>query len=215
MPELLVEQTLAGESVAWQALQAWAFPLVERWARSHPSMRRRHLHSLVDDVREVVTATLERLRADEFANLRKYLALRAVDPQATVEAWLYGAMDFTVREHLRARFGRVRGRTSEHVEAAPIGPSKRDLNTLAPRVQEDVLAIAREAITMKLTWSQVMSYARSRFASCEAQAIQQYIEHDASYEELADALGLACADDAERMIRKLKERLRVHFRPLD
>jgi hypothetical protein len=210
--DLLVEQVVAGDSTAWQALQTWAFPLLQRWTRSHPSMRRRRLNSLVDDVHEVATATLERLCADEFTNLRKYCALRSCDPQATLEAWLYGALDFTVREHLRARFGRFRGRKSEGQPVQLLALNKRDLNTLAPRLQEDVLTMRREALTSRLTWAQILSYVQAQFTSNDAQAIQHYVERNASYEELAEVLGLASADDAERLIRKLKERLRVHFR---
>ena len=210
----LIEGIVAGDGAAWQAMQTQIEPLLERWARIHPSMRRRRLAGSVDDVREVVTSTLERLKAHEFANLTRFLESQASGHGSDFAGWLYGAVDYAVREHLRARFGRTAPRVEAFAEKpeSPL-PSKRDLNTLAARLDDEAPLLARSGVTWEVTLREVLSYVNEQFAPLEARAMQLYLQQGGdSYDELAAALQLASAQDAERLIRKLKERLRVRFR---
>ncbi|MFT3925309.1 MAG: hypothetical protein QM778_22415 [Myxococcales bacterium] len=188
-------------------------PSLEHWARSHKGLRRRKLQHSVDDLREVVVLTLERLRANEFRSLNTFLASPDADSPTAFDGWLYGALDFAVREHLRARFGRIRqgGAPEEN-----LGPSKRDVNTLATRYDDDAAAAAgKMGLTLTITLQEILSYADARFSSTEAEALRAYIEQGASYEQLSERLALESPLEAERLIRKLKERLRTHFGSLE
>jgi hypothetical protein len=210
--DLLVSRVVSGDVAAWRDLQSAMLPLIERWTRSHASMRRRGLAAAADDVQDVLLATLERLRANDFANLRRYEESRAGrrDDDA-FEKWLWGTVDFAVREHLRHRFGRTTPAPGE----APrdLGRSKRDLNTLAPRYDEDAGPhVIASGVTLKMTVGEVLQYVDEAFEPEEARAMRLYLSEGASYDMLCQALGLASEEDAERLIRKLKERLRIRFR---
>ncbi len=196
---------MTGERATWSTLQELVLPTLERWARSHSGLKRRGLHRSEDDVRDVIVASLERLRRGGQA----YLASPDQAAEGAFSRWLYGALDFAVRQHLRERFGRIRKLPAE---PGALGPSKRDLNTLAGRYEEDEQALSRTGLTGEMTLRQVMTHVTRTFARDEALALTLYIERDASFEEVSDVLGLGSAADAERLIRKLKERLRVYFR---
>jgi hypothetical protein len=218
-PRETLQQVVDGFPEAWRSLQEQILPQLERWARSHPNLRRKGLARSEDDLREVVLVTLERLRAADFRNLRNFLASTA-ESTVPFESWLYGALDFTVREHLRHRFGRVGRRraggdpavTAAEADVKQPKPGKRDLNTFAARFEEELFANSRTGLTWKVTLREVLAYAEAQFTPLESRALRTYVEAGASYEELRDELGLADASEAERLIRRLKERLRVRFR---
>lgn len=209
----MIEQAAAGDLAAWRKLQERVLPQLERWAASNRELRKRQLHRSPDDVRAVVVSTLERLRDRDYANLHRYLAYRAEAPDAPFERWLYRAFEFATREHLRERYGR-RSDTSEDAASTPI-KSKRDVNTHAGRLADTGAQLApasRTGVTMKITLREVMAYIDAHFEPAEARAMHLYIESDCSLEEIALELGLESTQVADRLVRKLKERLRVQFK---
>lgn len=202
---------LVGDRAAWASLMiAWE-PTLRGMARAHSALRVKQLLG-DDDVAEVVTATFERLRRRDFASLRRYLEqLEQPGDDASprsLDAWLYGALDFAVRTHLRARYGRA----PQSDEAWP-RVSRRDLGTNARRLPvEDQLRSAWAAsLTAKLTVAEVWSVVEREFAANELAALQLHYLEDKSFSEIADRQGLADAAEAERLIRRLNARLRHRF----
>lgn len=101
----LIRSVVAGDRAAWPQLVGALAPQIRRMAASHKSMRARHLSRAPDDVSEVTTSSLERLSRDGFHNLRRYLVQRERlgERAQSFDSWLNGAVDFTIREHLRRR----------------------------------------------------------------------------------------------------------------
>ncbi|HEX5660045.1 MAG TPA: hypothetical protein VFX59_22770 [Polyangiales bacterium] len=213
MSELeLVRGTLAGAAGAWQALQGVLQPTIQAIARAHRSMRSKGLASQPDDVAEVVTATLERLARDDFQNLRRFVerSQESAQPES-FDSWLYGTVDFVVRDHLRKRFGRAPRGESDRPR-----PSKRDLQSNAGRLDDgelDRLLLSQLGMTMRLTVAEVFAHIERDFSPDEARALRMYFSQDASFDEIAKALSLADAREAEKVIRRLNARLRYRFAP--
>src|SRR5687767_509067 len=114
--ERLVRATLRGEPAAWGELVLAVAPQIEAIARAHAGMRKRGLAAQVDDLAEVTTATLERMARDGYRNLRRYVEqLERSTPEGaqSFDSWLYGTVDYTIREHLRSRYGRAPRREAE------------------------------------------------------------------------------------------------------
>lgn len=202
---------LAGDRAAWAHLMvAWG-PTLYGMARAHVGLRVKKLLG-DDDVAEVVTATFERLQRRDFASLRRYLEqLEHPGDEAkprSLDAWLYGALDFAVRAHLRARYG-----SAPRTDAAWPRLSRRDLGTNAARLPaEDQLAAAwAKSLTTQLTLAEIWGVVEREFAAHELEAVRLHYLEDASFSEIAARLGLADAAAAERLIRRLNARLRHRF----
>jgi DNA-directed RNA polymerase specialized sigma24 family protein len=208
----LVQRTVAGEAAAWAALQVAVVPTVQAITRAHRGMRSKGLAAQPDDVAEVVTVTLERLARDNFQNLRRFCerSEQAGQPDS-FDAWLYGTVDFVVREHLRRRFGRA---PKQEAKAERPLPSKRDLQSHAGRLDDgelDRMLLSQLGMTMRLTAAQIFAHIERDFTPDEARALRMYYSEDAGFEEIAEALALADAKAAERLIRRLNARLRYRF----
>ena len=210
----LVERVLAGELAAWTLLQAELDPLIVRMVRRHRDMRRKGLAEQVDDVAEVRTAVLERLAAHDFQNLRNFTARKLEGERAdSFEGWLYGVVDFAIRDHLRKRFGRA-----PKVPAAQGGgvqPSKRDLQSHAGRLdlepERNLLSVV--GVTTRLTLAEVLAFITESFTPEEVKAVQLYYLEGQGYAEIAGALALSDAKQAEQLVRRLNARLRYRFAP--
>lgn len=212
--EELVRRTLAHEPGAWPALQAAAQPLILSIARGHRGLRAKGLSTAPDDLAEVVAATLERLARSDFANLRRFTS-HAADARgsdgASFHGWLYGIVDFVIREHLRRRFGRA---PTAAAKAERPQPSKRDLQSRAGRLDDgelDRLLLTQVGMTARLTVAQIFAYIQRDFAPDEARALRMYFSDDAGFDDIAAALGLADAKEADKLIRRLNARLRYKF----
>lgn len=206
--DLLIERTVAGDVEAWQHLLAYVSPRVQQIAGEHAALRKRGLAS-ADDISSVVTDALSRLAKDQFRNLSRYLQQHELPKPQSFESWLYGAVDFSVREHLRAKYGRApRDVTSQ------ARPSKRELNTQAERVDDDQLhrSVGKSlAMTERLQLAKIAEYIHSAFNAEELRAMRLHFAQDLGPAELAAALGLANAEAATKLIRRLNARLRHRF----
>ncbi len=210
----LVRAAVAGQGASWDELVRAIAPRVERLARAHRDMKARGLAARDDDVAEIVTATLERLARDGMRNLARFLAqLEAAAPSRpqSFDSWLYGAVDFAIREHVRRRYGRA---PAPRVEGAALQPSKRELHTNAERFEHEPLdpAYVRAlSVTKKLALAEIFAYIDSEFEASEARALRLYYGEERSFEEIAAALGLRDAKAADKLVRRLNARLRHHF----
>jgi DNA-directed RNA polymerase specialized sigma24 family protein len=211
----LIERTLAGDNDAWRTLQSQLEPTILSIARRHQGLRKRNLAGSQDDLREVVVATLERLSRDDFQNLRRFLERSAGEPSPdALDSWIYGAVDFVIREHLRQRFGRAPQPTTDPSKPRP--PSKRDLQSHAGRIEDaetDRSLLQTLGMTTKLTAAQIFAHIDDMFEPSERLALHMYYTEDHSFAEIALALELSDAKEAERMIRRLNARLRYRFAP--
>jgi DNA-directed RNA polymerase specialized sigma24 family protein len=211
----LIPRIVAGDVEAWTAFQAAAQPTVLAMARGHRTLRSKGLAALPDDVAEVVTATFERLSRSDYQNLKSYLA-SAPPPESgrtsSFDAWLYGAVDYTVLEHIRKRIGRRPAVSS--TEAPRVQPSKRDLQSQAARLDDvglDRAFVKTLGMTARLTVAEIYEHVEREFGAVEARAIRLYYAEDLSFEQIAAQLSLPTAKDAQKMIRRLNGRLRHRF----
>lgn len=211
----LVDRVLTGDIQAWRELQLEVEPLIVRIARRHGSLRRKGLAQLPDDIAEIRTATLESLAKSNFQSLRRFVerqnsAGAAHGNAESFQSWVYGLVDFVVREHLRKRFGRASTAVKRPDQPSP---SKRDLHSRAERlasVPESALACAF-GITSRLTAREILEYIEREFAPEEARAARWYYLEDCGFDEIARRLGLGDAHSAERLVRRLNARLRYRF----
>jgi DNA-directed RNA polymerase specialized sigma24 family protein len=216
--EPLVRALVRGEAGAWSALSSAITPHILAITRAHPSMRERKLASREDDVAEVITSALERIARDDFKNLRRYLQQRdesaSAEQGASFEAWLYGTVDFTIRDHLRKRFGRA-PRPEQRGSGVP---SRRDLGSLAERLDDGPLDrsyVTTLGATKRVTVAEIFAYVTEHFDARETLAMQLFYLEEKSAAEIADALGLSDERAADKLIRKLNARLRYHFSELE
>jgi DNA-directed RNA polymerase specialized sigma24 family protein len=207
--DVLIQRCVAGDVDAWQELVASVGPQVQQIAGAHASLRTRAL-TAPEAIADVMTATLSRLAKDDYRNLARYLAQRSLAKPQSFDSWLYGAVDFAIREYLRDKFGRAPAAVSEQRAR----PSKRDLNTQAERVEEERLHVSLGsalAITDRLELAKIVAYMTKRFKPLELQAMRLHYAQDLSPAELAAALGLADAEAASKLVRRLNARLRHYF----
>jgi hypothetical protein len=92
--------------------------------------------------------------------------------------------------------------------------TKRDLHSWAvhpTRPASGEFGRAHPAVSGVLTARAILRYAAESFNERELSVFRRYLEQ-ASFEELSDEFELGGKQAAEAEIRKLKERLRAHFR---
>jgi hypothetical protein len=193
-------------------LQVALEPLITTMVRRHRDMRRKGLSERYDDLADVRTAALERLAAHEFQNLRMFAARSAdaLQPES-FESWIYGLVDYAVRDHLRQRFGRA----PKEAVWTDVRPSKRDLQSHAGRLDFELKGDLQSVmgVTARLSLAQVQSFIAETFSPVEINAVKLYYSQGQSHEELARALSLPDAKHAEQLIRRLNARLRYRFAP--
>ena len=212
--DALVLRIVRGEPEQWPALQSAIQPTIVAIARSHAQLRKRALATLEDELADVVAATLERLARDDFKNLRRFAEqpVVAVAGSRSFDTWLYGAVEFAVRDHLRKRYGRA---PKEEREPQRVRPSRRDLQSHAGRLEDvgesDRSLLHTLQMTAKLTAGEIFSFASAHFTAAELRALELYYLEQQTFEELASSLALRDAREADRLIRRLNARLRHRF----
>lgn len=221
----LVLGTVHGDRAAWFQLTLF----VEQWVHEHVPrhwrMRKARLATSEDDVRDVFLETLERIDRDGFRVLRDYLERKRsalpdvreaeVEDRITFVAWLAALVDFAVRDHIRRRYGRTsRARTADGAHVVTPAPSKRSLQSWAVHPsdsQSGHFGAANAGLSRLLTARSILSYAADTFAPRELRFFQRYLDQ-ATFEELAAEFALDRPELARAEVRRLKERLRAHFR---
>ncbi|MCA9673638.1 MAG: hypothetical protein H6709_23460 [Kofleriaceae bacterium] len=209
---------------AWRDLLTRIGPRIEGWAATSPLLRQVGLAG-EDEGRAVLVAVIERLAADDFANLRRFLEHRPAVAAATVDdldrlaraaepdtaedtrrtplrAWLITLVKFAERDHVRARLGWGEG-------------DKRSVGTGADRLPTDGGDLgARPPVTDALTLARIAAELRAAMATFPApmhDAIELWMT-DVPFDEIATRLGLADAATARGLVRAGQARLRERFR---
>ena len=208
-----IRAAIAGDATAWDELAREVASRAEAIARGHASLRARGLAQRPDDIADIVTACLERLARNEKRNLARYLEQReASESPPTFDAWLYRAVDYCIRDHLRHRFGRAP--TEAERASGRALPNKRAVGSAASPIQDEGWhdSLAKQlGVTTRLTLGEVAAYLTQHLSESEARALRLHHAEERSFAEIAGALGLAEPRDAERLIRRVHARLRHHF----
>lgn len=209
----LVQMSIGGDIAAWTALQRVLDPMIVRIAQRHPNLRRKGLADQADDIAEVRTASLERLKNNDYHNLRSFMERHTEGHAEKLDSWLYGVVDYTIRDHLRQRFGRA-----PKVPASQGGgaqPSKRDLGSRAGRLDDEPehALLTAAGVTTHMAVAQILAFIEESFSADEATAVRLHYLENRSYDEIASSLGLRDSKQAEQLIRRLNARLRYRFAP--
>lgn len=201
--EGLVEAAAAGDERAWQRL----------WAAIEPALSRivaqpRFLGPLgqrEDDRRNIIVAVMARLRSDGFARLRLYLDARATNPRLQFLTWLRVVAKRVGIDYLRAHPDYVRrhdvgrSRPGVWIDAEPLPPASQ-------------ISGGRPPVTARGTARELLTYAAGAVPDAQRQALELWAAGE-GFGEIAVAVGLSSAGEAERAVRAAIERLRRKFRP--
>ncbi|MET0344077.1 MAG: hypothetical protein ABW252_23890 [Polyangiales bacterium] len=223
----LVLGVVRGDRAAWFQLTLYVEAWVARMVPTHWRMRKARLARSEDDVRDVLLEVLERIDHDDFRALRQYLERKVASvpdvregeraAQLSFASWLSGLVDYAIRDHVRKRYGRGPAQPttpSDGDSAALLTLTKRDLHSWAvhpTRAQSGDFGGARPAVSRVLTARSILRYAAEAFDARELRVFERYLEQ-ASFDELAAEFELAGPEAARAEVRRLKERLRAHFR---
>ncbi|MFM2420179.1 MAG: hypothetical protein RL385_4902 [Pseudomonadota bacterium] len=212
----LLAPSLAGDRAAWQTLMAQLDPNLRALARNHRELRKKNLRS-ADDISEVTVHTFLRLAKDDFRNLRDFLDKHAdsADLQGALRGWISTAVHFEAMEHIRRKFGTFVA-PKPGSDAQYPQPSITDLNTHAGRIHlgaGDKIAMRTLSMTLKVTAAKIIAHAVEHFDAVEIKGLYAHYIEELSSQEMAEKLGLASPEEADRLVRRVKERLRVRFRP--
>ena len=223
------------QRAAWHRLLQWVAPFIEGWAARSWLLRRWRL-ATEDDQRAVLVLVLSRLSRDRYDNLRRYLARqapetslsdehraierlarlaridadesameRAPDTAATpLRSWLLTLVRFCTCDHVRQRMG----------WSQQEGPSRRDLGTDAARLSAVAEPAARPPMTDYLTVRGLLQRIDEQIDTFDPEMRQalQLWTRDASYADIAAALGLDDGARARKLVRAALARLRDRFR---
>lgn len=200
--ETHVVHAAAGDDRAWQALWAAIEPALSRIIAQPRFLGR--LGGREDDRRNIVVAVMGRLRADGFHRLQLYLDARRANPRLRFLTWLRVVAKRVGIDYLRAHPDYVR----RHDADASKPGVWIDPGTLPPASQ---LVGARPPVTAKGTAHELLAYAAGVIPEEHRRALELWTQSE-TFPEIAKALGMASAADAERAVRAALERLRRKFR---
>lgn len=200
--ESLVSAAADNDESAWQGLWAAIEPPLSRIVAQPRFLGR--LGQREDDRRNIVVAVMARLRADNFGRLRMYLDARRANPRLRFLSWLRVVAKRVGIDYLRAHPDYVR----RHDQGASQPGAWVDAGTLPPASQ---LLGERPPVTNKGTAHQLLQYAAGAIPDDQRRALELWTQSE-SFDDIARALGLRSASEAERMVRAAIERLRRRFR---
>ena len=202
--ESLVVTAAEGDQAAWTALwsrlEPWLFALLRKrtfigrlWQRE-------------DESRDVVVAIMARLRENDFHRLKLYLSTRRDDPELVFLRWLRVLAKRVAIDYLRAHPDYVDQRRSANAGDTPgVWINAEALPS------DNQLSGGRPPMTNRVTARQILKYAAGALTDEQRRAIELWSEN-ARADEIAQAMGLASAGEAERLVRAALERLRRYFR---
>jgi len=201
--EPLVERAAAGDEEAWQQLWTAVEPRLARiLARPHFLGR---LATLEDDRRNVVVEVMGRLRANDFHRLRLYLAAHRDSPGLRFMTWLRVVAKRVGIDYLRGHPDYIDRRR----DAGASSPGRWiEAGTMPPDSQ---LGGDRPPVTIRGTAGELLRYADAAMPAAQRRALELWVACE-PYEDIARAVGLASAAEAERAVRAAIERLRRRFR---
>ena len=200
----LVRRSCDGDEEAWQALWRWMDPKLEVLVRRPRFLARLSQHD--DDRRAIVLEVMARLREDHFRRLKLFLKAREQDRHLAPMTWLTVVAKRVGIDYMRShpdymdrrRQHSAGDRPGAWVEAKPL-PS------------ESRLPGRRPPVTVQGTAAELIAFARRELPEQQQRALALWTEGRAPA-EIAAALGLTSAAEAERVVRAAVERLRRQFR---
>lgn len=200
--EALVAAAASADERAWQALWRVIEPPLLRIVAQPQFLAR--LGQREDDRRNIVVAVMARLRGDNFQRLRVYLEARRENPRLRFISWLRVVAKRVGIDYLRAHPDYVR-RTDPNAST----PGRWvDAGTLPPASQ---LVGGRPPVTNRETARKLLEFVAGAVPEAQARALELWA-HGESFAEIARAIGLASAREAEKSVRAALERLRRKYR---
>jgi len=199
-----VPRVLGGDASAWQELVAQLEPhLMQllRRSRALGPMRRNP-----DDCRAVMTSVLERLKKDDYRGLRLFQPWADANPGKDFGDWIRIVTVNLARDHVSSRLGLAAQRDGEPAI------NKRLLHTLASMLpaDDDRRLAFRPLVTDLQLARELLEYAARALDRAQLRALRRWMD-GASFDELADELGLATPRDADKLVRAALARLRRRF----
>ncbi len=198
--ERLVVAAAAADEDAWQRLWAAIEPPLSRIIAQPRFLGR--LGQREDDRHNIVVAVMARLRADGFRRLHVYLDARKGNARLRFLSWLRVVAKRVGIDYLRAHPDYLRRDDSE----ASTPGQWVELRTLPPASGHG----ERPPITNSGTVAELLRYAAGAIPEQQLRALQLWAASD-SFDDIARALGLPGAAEAEKVVRAAIERLRRRY----
>lgn len=200
--ERLVIAAATGDELAWGRLWAAIEPALSRIVAQPRFLGR--LGQREDDRRNIVVAVMARLRADGFHRLHLYLEARRGNPRLGFMGWLRVVAKRVGVDYLRAHPDYLR----RHDAGASSPGRWVEAEALPPASQ---LGGERPPVTNRGTARELLRFAAGAIPADQLRALELWTGSE-SFGDIARALGLASAGEAERLVRAAIERLRRHYR---
>ena len=200
--ETLVVAAAARDEGAWQKLWAAIEPPLSRIIAQPRFLGR--LGQREDDRRNIVVAVMGRLRADHFGRLQMYLDARRANPRLRFISWLRVVAKRVGIDYLRSHPDYVR----RHDENASRPGQWVDAGTLPPASQ---IFGERPPVTNRGTAHELLVFAQGAIPEEQRRALELWAQSE-SFEDIAKALNMKSASEAEKTVRAAIERLRRRFR---
>lgn len=203
-----------GDDAALTELFATVEPKIKHIA-SRLSILRHKGCTQVDDLAQVRLYALLRLHRSRGTSLRRFLVKNDASLHGELfSKWFFKLVRYAAMDHLRAEKGR-RPAVPSCINGK-VQPSRDDVVKPSEDPEAAIDSVARSfvSVTGHLVMSEVTAFMETAFSPSEIEALQLHF-HDHGFDQIAAHCGLASAAEAERVVRKLKERLRVRFRTQD
>ncbi len=198
-----IDRVLAGDQLAWQRLMGQchqlALAICQRRRFGGDMPQRDDLH------RDIAERALDRLRAGDFAALRRYAETRDRHPTTRFVHWLAAVVGNTYIDVLRAlpeyqRRRQAAARTLVRLEVRSLDGESADLDAGDPAAAAEIRRI-------------LAAIAEPDFPAEQRRALLLWLEGNSSA-EIAEEMALAGPKDAARLLHAARERLRRRFRPV-
>jgi DNA-directed RNA polymerase specialized sigma24 family protein len=199
----LVKRTCEGDEQAWQELWSWLDPRLTAMVRKFRLARISHEE---DDRRGVVLDVMSRLREDDFRRLRLFADAAERDARLALLPWLKVVAKRVAIDYMRAHPDYVN--PVRHGNGPRGAGQWKDPKSLPP---PSLLPGERPPMTRDGTAREMLAHARDVLPEQHYQALALKVGGE-SAADIARALGLASAAEAERIVRSALERLRRKFR---
>jgi RNA polymerase sigma factor (sigma-70 family) len=192
----LLRAVSRGEDAAWRELVAIVHPRVVE------QCRRRRLSRDEDIAAEVAAHTLDRLRAQDFAALRRFLEIQRKYPATKFDAWLAVIVRNVCIDTLRSlpELQRRRVAGERHLFSVPLLPFEDEANAAA---ECDLLAHRDVQRLVEFLLS-------DDFPNEQRRAIALWLE-GMTNDEIASELGLAGPSASIRLLNAARQRMRRRF----
>jgi DNA-directed RNA polymerase specialized sigma24 family protein len=209
----LLQRVDAGDDTALAELIEIVEPDIRRIASSLAILRRKG-RTQPDDLAQVRMYALLRLHHSRGKSLRRFLTRHDAAAAEIFPKWFCKLVRYAAMDHLRAEEGR-RPVVSSSVNGK-LQPSKSDVWRPSDDPESAIDSAVRRfvGVTAHLRISEVTAFIRTSFSDTEIEALRLYL-NDVAYKDIAAKLALPSTQDAVRLVRALKERLRVRFRSED